>query len=185
MFFPILMHHFGCSVPSHEALTVLKALAGGRKIADVGSGGGYWTFMLREYGAQVVPVDSGQSEWRVSWVGDTARADGTKWLSRKENAGGKDMVLLMVYPIVGGEVAGGAEGGFTRSLVEAYKGDTIAVVGTQNHNGYTGFKNVAMDEYMEEEQSDWVKMIQVALPSFAGKDEALFIFQRRERVPDP
>ena len=148
----------------------------------MGSGGGYWTFLLRQYGVKVTPVDSAQSEWRVSWVDDTIRSDGAKWLSRKENAGGKDMVLLMVYPIVGGDVAGGSEGGFTRSLLAAYKGDTVAVVGTQNHNGFTGFKDMTMDEYMEREHKDWVKMIQVPLPSFAGKDEALFVFQRGDRV---
>ncbi|KAJ9155627.1 Transcription factor nrm1 whi5 [Pleurostoma richardsiae] len=180
---PILMHHFGCAVPSYEALEVLRVLAGGRPVADIGSGGGYWAFMLRAHGVAVVPVDSAQSEWRVSWVGDTVIADGAKWLGRRENDGGRGMVLLMVYPVVGGGVAGGVEGGFTRGLMAAYKGDTVAVVGTQNRNGYTGFRDMTMDEYMEREQKDWTKIVQIPLPSFAGKDEALFIFQRGDRAP--
>ncbi|KAB5560043.1 hypothetical protein GE09DRAFT_1115430 [Coniochaeta sp. 2T2.1] len=181
---PILMHHFGCVVPSYEALEVLRIVADGRKVADVGSGNGYWTFMLRQHKvADVVPVDNAQSEWRVNWVGDTVVSDGAKWLARRENKGGKDMVLLMVYPIVGGGVAGGVEGGFTRDLLRAYEGDTVAVVGTQNHNGYTGFSGTTMAEYMEREHPDWVKVVQIPLPSFAGKDEALFVFQRGERAP--
>lgn len=96
------------------------------------------------------------------------------------------MVLLLVYPIVGGDssAAGGKEGGFTRQLMKAYKGDTLAVVGTQNGNGYTGFKGVTMDEYMEREWKGegWRKVVQCPLPSFAGKDEALFVFQRGEAL---
>ncbi|KAH8886742.1 hypothetical protein GQ53DRAFT_796617 [Thozetella sp. PMI_491] len=180
---PIFMHHWGCAVPSHEALTILKSVAQDRVIADIGSGGGYWTFLLRQYGARVLPVDNAQSAWRVTWVEDTVIADGAKWLSRKENANGKDMVVLVVYPIVGGGVSGGVEGGFTRGLLEAYKGDTLAVVGTDNRSGYTSFKDMTMDEYMGKEQPDWIKVAQVSLPSFPGKSEALFIFQRGERAP--
>ncbi|KAK3363398.1 hypothetical protein B0T25DRAFT_596620 [Lasiosphaeria hispida] len=182
---PILMHHFACAVPSHEALTLLHRLAAGRPIADVGSGSGYWTFMLRQYTAsssKVIPIDSAQSAWRTTWVPDTIRTDGARWLARPENDGGRSLVLLLVYPIVGGGLAGGVEGGFTRGLLAAYKGDTVAVVGTQNRNGYTGFRDMTMDEFMAKEHKDWVKVVQIPLPSFAGKDEALFVFQRGERI---
>jgi hypothetical protein len=171
------MHHFGCATPSHESLEVLRILADGRAIADMGSGNGYWTFLLRRYGLTVFPVDNMQSEWRVNWIDDTAIIDGVKWLRKNEN--GKDMVLLLVYPVVGGSVGGGAEGSFTRGLVSAFQGDTIAVVGTQNLNGYTGFKGMIM----EQEHKEWTKVVQIPLPSFAGKDEALYVFQRGERAP--
>ncbi|OAQ67024.1 hypothetical protein VFPPC_08489 [Pochonia chlamydosporia 170] len=178
---PILMHHFGCVTPSHESLQVLRILADGRPIADIGSGNGYWTFMLRGYGLTVHAVDNMQSEWRVTWIDDTNITDGVKWL--QQNNKGKDMVLLLVYPVVGGGMGGGAEGSFTRNLVDAYEGDTVAVVGTQNRNGYTGFKSVTMDEYMARDKRDWTKVVQLPLPSFAGKDEALYVFQRGKRAP--
>lgn len=183
---PVLMHHFGCACPSHEALALLRTLADGRPVWDIGSGNGYWTFMLRAYGLPggVVPVDNAQSSWRVTWVPDTVVSDGVAFFNRPGNAGGRDAVLLLVYPIVGGGVAGGRPGGFTRDLVRAYKGDTLAVVGTQNHNGYTGFPDATMDEYMEREHAgEWTKVVQVPLPSFPGKDEALFVFQRGDRAP--
>ncbi|KAM4065171.1 hypothetical protein HRG_004492 [Hirsutella rhossiliensis] len=173
---PILMHHFGCATPSHESLELLKTLAAGRAVADVGSGNGYWAFMLRCYGLTVHAVDSMQSEWRVNWVDDTVIMDGTRWL--RNNAHGKDLVLLLVYPVVGP-----ADGTFTRSLVESYRGDTIAVVGTQNGNGYTGFRSMTMDQYMAREHREWTRVVQIPLPSFAGKDEALFVFQRGHRAP--
>ncbi|KAI8632934.1 hypothetical protein F5Y19DRAFT_334534 [Xylariaceae sp. FL1651] len=204
---PILMHHFGCACPSHEALEILRALADGREILDVGSGNGYWTRLLRDYHAfhahnllpagssskskpsatptlpLVTPIDSAQSNWRTTWVPDTLITDGATYL-RTTRSGARDAVLLLVYPIVGGGIAGGSEGGFTRSMLDAYEGDTVAVVGTQNHNGYTGFRGMTMDEFMAREHSEeWVKVIQVPLPSFPGKDEALYVFQRGPRAP--
>ncbi|KAH6697249.1 hypothetical protein F5X68DRAFT_257476 [Plectosphaerella plurivora] len=178
---PILMHHFGCATPSHEALELLRLVAAGRPVVDMGSGNGYWTFMLRRYGLEVRPVDNMQSEWRVNWVDDTEVAEGTKWLSRHE--GGKGHVMLLVYPVVGGGVAGTVEGAFTRDLVKAFKGDTIAVVGTQNRNGYTGFRDMTMDEFMGRGEKDWTRIVQIPLPSFAGKDEALYIFRRGDVAP--
>ncbi|KAK8073751.1 hypothetical protein PG994_004650 [Apiospora phragmitis] len=213
---PVLMHHFGCVCPSHEALAILKEVAAGRNVLDVGSGNGYWTFMLRQYCCpsslsssttttttttpksssaaskpqpkdqekapqKIIPIDNAQSAWRANWVPDTLVADGVAYL--QSHQGGQDAVLLLVYPIVGGGVAGGAEGGFTRNLLQAYRGDTLAVAGTQNHNGYTGFRDRSMDEFMAQEAPAWVKVAQVPLPSFPGKDEALFVYQRGKRAP--
>ncbi|TQW05262.1 hypothetical protein IF2G_07199 [Cordyceps javanica] len=152
----------------------------GRDIADMGSGNGYWSYMLRAYGLKSHAVDNLQSAWRVSWVDDTVISDGVKWL--EHHGRGEQMVLLLVYPVVGGGSRGGSQGVFTKDLVDTYGGDTIAVVGTQNKNGYTGFKDLTMAEYMEKEQPSWTKIVQISLPSFAGKDEALFVFQRGERA---
>jgi hypothetical protein len=171
------MHHFGCVVPSYESLELVRQVAGGRPILDIGSGNGYWTFVLRRHfaagkpggGGEVVAVDSGQSIYRTLWIGDTVEADGIKWL-REERKGGVGDVLLLVYPIVGGD-------GFTDRVIRAYEGDTVCVVGTQCRNGYTAFRDKVIDEWMEEE-GGWEKVVQVPVPSFAGKDEALFVFRR-------
>ncbi|KIW12641.1 hypothetical protein PV08_09919 [Exophiala spinifera] len=196
---PVYMHHFGCVVPSYEALQIIKKLAAGRRggVIDMGSGNGYWTFMLRRLmlldgdgggggGSDAVPptattaavvaaVDNGQSRWRTTWISDTVVADGVQYLRRR--SGCPDAVLLLVYPIVGG---GGGGGEFTRKVLDAYTGDVIVVAGTQNGNGYTGFKDVVMDEYMSEHRPGWEKVAAVPLPSFAGKDDALFAFRRKK-----
>lgn len=78
----------------------------------------------------------------------------------------------MVYPVV--------RTGFTASVLQAYQGDVICVVGTQNRNGYTAFKDTTIEEYMAEKiAARWEKTVQIPLPSFAGKDDALFVFERR------
>ncbi|PNS21024.1 5-formyltetrahydrofolate cyclo-ligase [Sphaceloma murrayae] len=174
---PVLYHHFGCVVPTYEALVVIKGVAEGRPIIDLGSGNGYWTYMLRrlETGPmpsrgkiEVVPVDSGHSTWRTVWVGDTVVADGVEFLGKRD--GGKGDVLLLVYPQVGDD--------FTGRVLRAYKGETVVVAGTQNGNGFTGFKGETIDKWMEREMGELGLVARIPLPSFAGKDEALFVFER-------
>lgn len=111
---PVLYHHFGCVCPSYESLSTISQLAKGRSILDIGSGNGYWTYVLRRFGTKspmkVVPIDNGISEWRTMWVGDTQQTDGVEYLKR--HSGGKDDVLLLVYPQVGLE--------FTSKILHAY-----------------------------------------------------------------
>ncbi|KIX02949.1 uncharacterized protein Z518_06499 [Rhinocladiella mackenziei CBS 650.93] len=166
---PVYMHHFGCVAPSWESLQVIVKLASGRSVLDMGSGNGYWSLMLRRLGLNVIAVDSGQSRWRTTWIADTIVTDGIQYLRKR--GGCPSVVLLLVYPIVGG--------GFTRKVLDAYTGNVVCVAGTQNGNGYTGFKDMMVDEYLMTQKQGWEKVCQVPLPSFAGKDDALFAFRRK------
>ena len=174
---PILMHHFGCVIPSPEAVTVLAHLAGSPQcaqgVADVGSGTGYWTAVLRAAGVAVTPIDNSQSEFRACWVPDTVHEDGAAWL--RAHDGGRGHVLLMVYPVVGGD--------FVKRMMDAFEGATVAVAGAQDRSGYTAFWDCTFGEWMEEgerRQQGWRKMAQVALPGWQGKDEALYVYQKGE-----
>lgn len=53
------------------------------------------------------------------------------------------------------------------------------VAGTQNANGYTAFAKELLADWFVREMPDWEKVCQVPLPSFAGKDEALFVYERK------
>ena len=169
------MHHFGCVVPSYEALQVINHFAQGSKgkkrraVLEMGSGNGYWTYILRRLGVEVQAVDNQQSRYRTTWIGDTIIWEGEKYL--QDHGGCKEMILLMVYPIVGSN--------FTTTMLKAYRGDTVIIVGTQNANGYTAFKDKTITEYMLEEKKAFERKVQIPLPSFAGKDEGLFVFERR------
>ncbi|KAF2639528.1 hypothetical protein P280DRAFT_39440 [Massarina eburnea CBS 473.64] len=182
---PILYHHFGCIVPSYAALHVIAKLAQPAKpskedvrpILDVGSGNGYWSFMLRnlELGdgmkeLDVKAIDNGTSEYRVQWIEDTIKHDGLKYLS--DHGNGKGCVLLLVYPQ--------ATGDFTGPILRKFEGDSIVVAGTQNGNGFTAFRDCVVDEWVEKNLSAFELTLRMPLPSFAGKDEALFVFQRRK-----
>ena len=166
---PVFMHHFSCVCPSYEALAMISSLSKDKTLIDMGSGNGYWTHTLRhEHGCSVVAVDAGQSKWRTMWISDTIVADGLHFLRKR--GGRKDDVLLMVYPITSND--------FTPNIVKAFNGSTICIAGTQNGNGYTGFKNEMVDAWFEKNMPTWKKTIQIPLPSFPGKDDALFVFQK-------
>lgn len=115
-------------------------------------------------------IDNGLSEYRVTWIDDTIKTDGLKYL--QENDGAKDCVLLLVYPQ--------ATGGFTEAVLRAFEGDSIVVAGTQNGNGFTAFQDAVVDEWVEKNLPAFDLVLRMPLPSFAGKDEALFVFQRRK-----
>jgi len=166
---PVFFHHFSCVCPSYESLEIIKQVSTTKPVIEIGSGNGYWAFSLRRLGVQVQAVDNLESKWRTTWISDTIVADGVAYLQKKR--GGKGAVLLMVYPV--------ARSGLTARVLEAYRGDVVCVVGTQNRSGYTGFKDNTIEEYMAEKMSGFEKSVQVALPSFAGKDDALFVFEKR------
>jgi hypothetical protein len=174
-------------VPSYAALHVIAKLAQPAKpskeavlpILDVGSGNGYWSYMLRNFpiadisGAKeldVRPIDNQLSEYRVSWVRDTIKSDGLAYLKAHDN--GQGCVLLLVYPQ--------ATGNFTGPLLKAFEGDTIVVAGTQNGNGFTGFQDQKVEEWVAGNLGGFECVMRIPLPSFAGKDEGLYVFRRRK-----
>ena len=166
---PVLMHHFSCVCPSYEALSIISILAKGSTVIDMGSGNGYWTYILRrEHQCSVIAVDSGQSKWRTLWTSDTVVSDGIQFL-RSRSSGNEDL-LLMVYPIVSDQ--------FTEHVIKEFRGNVICIAGTQNGNGYTGFKDKTVDRWFEKNMGDWQKIVQIPLPSFPGKDDALFAFRK-------
>ena len=68
------------------------------------------------------------------------------------------------------------------------------IAGTQNANRFTGFKDMEVEEWFEKEnlserewgqkgkkkkkRGEWKLKVRIALPSFAGKDEGLFVWVR-------
>jgi SAM-dependent methyltransferase len=166
---PVFMHHFGCVCPSWESLQIIKKVCSGSRVLDVGCGNGYWTYMLRREGVEVLPIDNAQSRYRTGWIGDVLLEDGVAAL--KKRGGGKGDALLLVYPITAN--------GFTGKVLRAFAGDVVCVVGTQNGNGYTCFREERVDVWMERERPEMELLARVPVPSFAGKDEALFVWRRR------
>lgn len=171
-------------MPTYAALHAIARVAqpakpsreGVRPVLDVGSGNGYWSFMLRNFpiaegmkALDVRPIDNGVSEYRVNWVRDTIKMDGGEYLEKNE--GGRGCVLLLVYPQ--------ATGGFTERVMRAFKGEVVVVVGTQNGNGFTGFQDEIVDSWVGREMPEWELVLRLPVPSFAGKDEALFVWKRR------
>ncbi|BFZ56908.1 hypothetical protein PYCC9005_003958 [Savitreella phatthalungensis] len=167
---PIFMHHFGCGIPDYEALSIIKAVAGSGRLIDLACGNAYWTWLLRREGVQVVATDLMSSTWRTLWANDIVLADAVQFLKTKSTASD---TLLLVYPIVGGNR-------LTERVIESYKGNSICIVGTQNANRYTTFGECTTEEWFANNRPNWRLSVRKPLPSFAGKDDALYVYQRNQ-----
>lgn len=64
-------------------------------------------------------------------------------------------------------------------LTHGTEGDTVICAGTQNANGFTAFAKETISEWIIREMPQFQKICQVPLPSFAAKDEALYVFQKK------
>lgn len=125
--------------------------------------------MLRRLSVDVVAVDNMSSEYRTMWISDTVKADGVEYLKRHN--GGIGRVLLMVYMVTAGA--------FTKKVLQTYRGNTMVAVGTQNANRYTAFSDCSIEEYIEKEMPGWEMTCSFPMPSFAGKDEGMYIWKRK------
>jgi hypothetical protein len=181
---PVLYHHFGCIPPTHDAMSLISQLStlnGQKVVIEIGSGGGYWVYMLRRYYKVIaIAVDSGSSTFRTTWIPDTIVFDGPTLVSSHPASLAKDIpsfspntaVLLLVYPPT--------EGKFTESILKEFKGSAIVIAGTQNGNGFTGFpRGITVENWISENKTEYELMARIPLPSFAGKDEGLFVWIRK------
>jgi hypothetical protein len=170
---PVMYHHFGCVVPTYEALNIINNLVmevGAGGVIDLGSGNGYWSYMLRRMGINTTAVDNITSEYRSMWIHDSKKADGVEFLKKSRKSATVHDILLMVYPVVAGN--------FTSMAIKAYQGDAVVIVGTQNTNRFTGFSDCTAEEWFTKEMPGWELNCRVAMPSFAGKDDAMFIWKK-------
>jgi hypothetical protein len=173
---PVLYHHFGCAVPTYEALSIISNLVkdtGADGVIDLGSGNGYWSYMLRSMGIRTTAVDNMISEYRTMWIHDHVKMDGVKFLKQSKKNSGDHDILLMVYPVVAGN--------FTSKAIKAYNGDSVVIVGTQNGNRFTGFSDCTVEEWFVAQMPGWELFCRVAMPSFAGKDDAMFVWRRKKK----
>jgi hypothetical protein len=183
---PVFYLHLGCVCPTFDAISLIQQLTKlgnpkgqTRPVLEIGSGNGYWAYLLRRHGVNVHCVDNGASAWRTTWIGDTIIADGIQFLLQpparlKDEIGGrgaKNAVLLLVYPQVSAD--------FTGKVLRAYKGDSIVVAGTQNSNGFTSFSDESIVSWLAREKPEFERAVQIPLPSFAGKDEAFYVFSKK------
>jgi len=58
-------------------------------------------------------------------------------------------------------------------------GTTIISAGSQDTSGFTAFEKETIADWMARETPGWEQVLQIPLPSFAGKDEALFVFEKK------
>jgi hypothetical protein len=132
---------FAWSVPSCGALHLIKAYA--NSVIDMGSGGGYWSLMLRQIGVQVTAVDPLPEPLLYSWIDDTKKQDGFDYLSAV--SGNKETpALLLNYPY--------GHNSDVYKWINEYKGTTIFYVGSVSRTLFTGGNiDMLLSDWIQEE----------------------------------
>ena len=160
-----LVERFAWAIPSDEAIA---ALAGLSPIVEIGAGRGYWAYLLRKAGADVVAYDlypRGHPEW---WRPQPD--DGAAWTEilrggATATARHPDRTLLLVWPPMTPMAA---------NALRAYRGTTVAYVG-EGHSGCTGD-----DAFHRALDREWQEVRTIALPHWDGIWAELTIYRRKQ-----
>lgn len=145
-------------IPSHEALSSCVRLAKTGKIIEIGSGSGYWTSLLRGYGADVIAVDPHPASRHFIW--DTIRRKGEEYLT--DQGGCPDRALFMCWP----------RGSFGDKVLQAYNGDTLLWIGEAQDGWQTTWS------LKETRFPDWHLIESIILPSWVGMKPILCMYQK-------
>jgi hypothetical protein len=152
---------FGFAVPTERAL---GALAGLGPIVEVGASGGEWARLLHDRGVDVLATDADPSGTGVGMDGTRVWTEVAEGDAAEVAAAHPDRALLVIWPHYDEDWPGLA--------LAAYEGDVVAYVGEGRH-GCTG------DERFHDLLEEWGEPEVVALPTWPGVHDNLYIYRRR------
>jgi hypothetical protein len=164
-----LTRRFSWAIPNADAVRALSAFVGARGIVEVGAGTGYWAWLLRQAGSDVLATDAApprevldHNVWHPRarpWVsiaqGDAAEAA----------AAYPDRCLLLCWPPSTNDMAAHA--------LAAYRGDAVAYVG-EPPGGAT-----ATLPFHEALDAEWELADCIRIPRFERQDDALELYRRK------
>jgi hypothetical protein len=162
--------HWAWAVPDEYAI---DTLVGHSPLLEIGAGTGYWARLASQAGADIIAVDTeppvAGKLGKVKW----ARSTGTFFPVRRGDfsvvSDYPDRTLFLCWPHGRDMLA-------SRAL-SAYQGTTVVFVGELN--GCTGDA-----EFFEALNREWTNILRHEIPRWVGLHDRLYIFQRKERIPD-
>jgi hypothetical protein len=164
-----LCQQFAFAVPNRAALEALTAIG---PIVEMGSGGGYWAYLLRRRGVDVVAYDQDPeleyNRYRLTrrWT-EVARGR-PPILARHA-----DRSLFLCWPGMDGMAA---------ACLRHWRGATVAYIG-EGTSGCTGD-----DDFHARLACDFERMKRVKIPQWPGVHDELEIWRRngrRKRLANP
>lgn len=145
---------YSWAVPSDAALRCIAEAAGGRRIVDVGAGTGYWAHLLQAAGHEAVAVDNGSEPVKSTWTA-VVRMDATEFLVQQ---GRPSDVAFTCWPR-------------HMSWLEHFGGRTLIWIGEED--GCT-------DWLHPEEYPGWACVTEATIPQWAGINDLLRVYERRQ-----
>lgn len=152
-----LVWAYAWAVPTREAVDAIAAYS---PLIEIGAGTGYWAWLLRQAGADVLAFDR-NTEAPPHW--SPVASGGPETLARYP-----ERTLLLCWPPMG-------EGLATQCL-ERYTGERVISIGERGEGARTGdeaFQRLLDECYIEERV--------VQLPCWPGYSDCLTIYRRRAR----
>ena len=153
-----LVKKYSWALPSLEAL---RTIAAEGPIVEMGAGGGYWAYLLRQLGVDIIAFDRspGASYWS-SHLWTKVEEGGPPILAKYP-----ERSLLLIWPPLDDEMEGDCLG--------FYEGDCVLYVGEVD--GCTGDGSIF-------EQDKWSLDKTVEIPKFGGLHDNLHVFRRYSTI---
>jgi hypothetical protein len=161
------VRRYAFGVPNRAAL---EAIARYAPIVELGAGTGYWAYLLRNRGVDILAYDLAppglaQNAYKFeprTWT--EVRLGGVDVLAEQH----ADRALLLCWP--------GYRDTFADEALAAYRGHVLIYVG-EGPGGHT-----ANDAFFGQLQRDWTPVAQIAIPQWSGAHDSLSIYDRRPRL---
>ena len=150
-----LVWAYSWAVPTHEAIT---SIAEHSPLIEVGAGTGYWAWLLRQAGADVIAFDRNH-EAPPHWC--PVERGGPEQLARHPGR-----TLFLCWPPMGEPLAA--------ECVLRYDGERVISIGEKGDQARTGdesFRRLLAERFSEERE--------IPLPCWPGYSDCLTIYRRR------
>jgi hypothetical protein len=142
-------HAFG--VPSQDALIEIARYVKGEKVLSVASGNGYWEYLLKSIGVDIIATDPGIGGYGEYWTRTYTKVEKMDALEAIKNHEQRN-VLFICWPLARGTMAFDA--------LACFKGSYCVYIG-EKKGGMT-----ATWEFFEEVDENWDIEKRVKLPSW-------------------
>jgi len=147
---------YSWSVPAHDAVDAIAALAGGRSILEVCAGYGLWARLLTAAGAMVVATDGAPSSTEPYVPVETLDAEAAVRAHRE------CPTLFVCWPPLGSDCAARALAAFSR--------DRLAFAGDVRFTADPAFHALVTQQ--------WMLQRELLLRSWPGLDDRLYLYER-------
>lgn len=156
------IEQYAFAIPNQEALDTIARFS---PIVELGAGTGYWCYLLRQMGVQVVAMDAAPVggpientyEFKKAWV-DVAQGGPADLVDYASHA------LMLCWP--------NYNTSFASDALRAYAGETLIYVG-EGRGGCTGDA-----EFHEMIDASWTKIATVYIPQWDGIHDELHVYKR-------
>lgn len=147
-----LIWAFAWAVPNRAAI---EALASRKRIVEIGAGTGYWAWLLRQAGADILAYDLEPNQpprWTEVESGDSSLA-----------ASHPDRTLLLCWPPLDDLMA--------EKTLKQFTGDSLAYVG--EHRG-----RMATPGFFDALERDFKPVETIEIPRWPGHEDRLRLYER-------